>query len=140
MDIAGADGAVAVDADYFYTWDPATGTVYLYDHEGTFETSLTLSNGNYGYSLSCFNGYLFVARDAGYATGIWYGYNIRRKLSGSPVMNTKMAVNEKAVFRMQRTVQEGRDEGQGTRKNKLSGWLDPRWVGGLRQGKIFMCN
>ncbi len=32
--IGGADGAVAVDADYFYTWDPATGTVYLYNHAG----------------------------------------------------------------------------------------------------------
>jgi hypothetical protein len=92
----GADGAVAVDADYFYTWDPSSGTVYLYNHQGTFVTSLTLSDGNYGYSLSCFNGYLFVARDAGYGTGIWYGYNIRRKLSGSPVMNTKLAVSEKA--------------------------------------------
>jgi hypothetical protein len=93
---SGASGAVAVDADYFYTWDPSAGTVYLYNHEGTYVTSLTLSNGNYGYSLSCFNGYLFVAKDGNYSTGIWYGYNIRRKLSGNPMPNMKLAVQEKA--------------------------------------------
>jgi hypothetical protein len=34
--------------------------------------------------------------DANYATGTWYGYNIRRKLSDAPLPNLKMAVNEQA--------------------------------------------
>ncbi len=89
-----ADGAVAVDPDYFYTWDPSKGEVYVYDHTGTYERSINLSNGNYGYSLSMANGYLFVAKDGNYGTGIWYGYNIRRKLSETPVVDLKISVNE----------------------------------------------
>ncbi len=88
-----ADGKVAVDPDYFYTWNPSTGEVYLYDHEGTYKKSITLSNGNFGYSLSYANGFLFSAKDASYSTGYWYGYNIRRKLSESPAPNLKMAVS-----------------------------------------------
>jgi hypothetical protein len=88
------DGAVAVDPDYLYTWDPTTGEVFVYDHTGTYKKSITLSNGNYGFSLSWANGYLFVARDANYTTGTWYGYNIRRKLLDAPLPNLKMAVNE----------------------------------------------
>jgi hypothetical protein len=91
---SGADGAVAVDPDYIYTWDPATGTVYVYDHQGAFVKSLTLSNGNYGFSLSCFNGYLFVSRDGNYSTGTWYGYNIRRKSSGNAVLNEKLFISD----------------------------------------------
>jgi len=91
---SGADGAVAVDPDYFYTWDPATGEVFVYDHTGTYKKSITLSNGNYGFSLSWANGYLFASKDSNYATGIWYGYNIRRKLSGTPVPDLKMPVNK----------------------------------------------
>ena len=89
-----ADGAVVVDPDYFYTWNASTGEVYVYDHTGTYIKSITLSNGNYGYSLSLANGYLFAAKDGNYATGIWYGYNIRRKLSEAPVPDLKMTFNE----------------------------------------------
>jgi hypothetical protein len=89
-----ADGVVAVDPDYFYTWNPTSGEVYVYDHTGTYKKSITLSNGNYGYSLSWANGYLFAAKDAAYGTGVWYGYNIRKKLSDAPLPELKMAVNE----------------------------------------------
>jgi hypothetical protein len=89
-----ADGVVAVDPDYFYTWNPTSGEVYVYDHSGTYKKSLTLSNGNFGYSLSLANGYLFAAKDAGYTIGTWYGYNIRKKLSNAPLPELKMAVNE----------------------------------------------
>jgi hypothetical protein len=91
---SGSDKAVAVDPNYLYTWDPATGEVYAYDHSGAYKKSITLSNGNYGFSLSVANGYLFVAKDSNYGTGIWYGYNIRRKLSETPVPDLKMPVNE----------------------------------------------
>lgn len=96
--VSGADGAVAVDPDYIYTWDPATGTVYIYDHQGVYVKSLILSNGNYGYSLSCFNGYVFVARDGNYSTGTWYGYNIRRKLS----KNAAALTEKKSAFEIRK--------------------------------------
>lgn len=89
-----ADGCVAVDPDYFYTWNASTGEVYVYDHEGTYKKSITLSNGNYGFSLSWANGYLFAAKDGNYSTGTWFGYNIRRKMSEMPLPNLKMPVNE----------------------------------------------
>ena len=63
---SGADAVAAVDPDYFYTWNPTTGEVFAYDHAGTFKKSVTLSNGNYGFSLSLANGYLFVAKDGNY--------------------------------------------------------------------------
>jgi hypothetical protein len=89
-----ADGAVAVDPDYFYTWNPTSGEVYVYDHTGTYVKSISLSNGNYGYSLSWANGYLFAAKDGSYGTGTWYGYNIRMKLSETPLPDLKMGINE----------------------------------------------
>jgi hypothetical protein len=88
------DAVVAVDPDYFYTWNPTAGEVYVYDHAGTYKKSLTLSNGNYGYSLSLANGFLFVAKDGAYSPGTWYGYNIRRKLSNAPLPELKMTVHE----------------------------------------------
>jgi len=69
---------VAVDPDYIYTWDSSTKTVYVYDLTGEFIRNVTLTDGNYGYSLSFVDGLLFVAIDAAYGTGTWYGYNIRR--------------------------------------------------------------
>ncbi len=65
--------------------------MYVYDLTGTYVRSLTLSNGNYGYSLSYVNGYLFASRDGGNSKGTWFGYNIRRNVTGSPVMDKKSA-------------------------------------------------
>jgi len=68
---------VAVDPDYIYTWDAATMTVYVYTLAGSFVRTLTLTSGDYGFSLSFVDGYLFVSTDGNYATGTWYGYNVR---------------------------------------------------------------
>lgn len=75
------DGVVvAADPDYLYTWNATTQTVYVYNHTGSLIRTLLLTNGDYGWSLSIANGYLFVCRDGYYysGVGIWYGYNIRR--------------------------------------------------------------
>jgi hypothetical protein len=69
---------VAIDPDYIYTWDAAIKTVYVYDLTGRFVRNLTLTDGNFGYSLSFVNGLLFVSIDGGSGIGTWYGYNIRR--------------------------------------------------------------
>jgi len=76
-----SNAVVAVDNEYIYTWDAATLTVYVYDLAGNAIRNITLSNGNWAYSLSFVDGYLFTATDAAYGTGIWYGYNIRKPLN-----------------------------------------------------------
>ena len=43
--------------------------------------TLTLPNGDWGFSLSYTMGYLFLSRDGNYSVGTWYGYNIRRPLT-----------------------------------------------------------
>jgi hypothetical protein len=69
---------IAADAEYLYTWNALLQTVYVYNAaDGSYVRTMTLSNGNYGYSLSVFNGLLFAAVDANYGTGTWYGYRIR---------------------------------------------------------------
>jgi hypothetical protein len=83
----GGDGAVAVDADYIYTINVTTHTVYVYTLAGSLVTTLTLPNGDFGTSFSCAMGYLFIARDGNYSTGTWYGYNVRRPL---PTLSTTM--------------------------------------------------
>ena len=75
------DAVVAVDPDYIYTWNAVSKIVYVYNHSGTLIRSLTLPNGDFGYSLSFVDGYLFVAIDGISAVGTWYGYNIRRDLT-----------------------------------------------------------
>jgi len=84
---ATGDGAVAVDPDYIYTWNSATMTVYVYNLDGQFVKSMTLANGNYGFSLSFLDGYLFVAKDGNYSTGTWYCYNIRKDITKGFAVN-----------------------------------------------------
>jgi len=79
--------AVAVDPDYIYTWDAATRMVYVYTLAGSFVRSLTLSYGDFGFSLSFVDGYLFVSADGDYATGTWYGYNIRLSTPGAGLID-----------------------------------------------------
>ncbi len=71
------DGAVAVDAsNLIYTWNANTKTVYVYNQLGVLTTTMLLQSGNYGFSLSYANCYLFVSNDGNYSTGTWFGYNI----------------------------------------------------------------
>lgn len=92
----GGDGAVAVDADYIYTWDSSTRTVYVYTLSGSFVRTLSLPYGDTGFSLSYVNGYLFVSRDGNYGTGTWYGYNIRRSTTSSAISAKQIPVQSNA--------------------------------------------
>lgn len=88
--------AVAVDGKYIYTCDTASDTlttIFVYDNSGTFVTDFQLPYGNYGYSLSVFEGYLFIAIDGNYNVGTWYGYNIRRALSKKGNLSVKSIIS-----------------------------------------------
>ncbi len=71
--------AVAVDKDFIYTWDAAAKKIFIYDDKGKFVNSVLITNGTYGFSLSCANGMVFVSLDGKDRVGIWYGYIIPRK-------------------------------------------------------------
>ncbi|MBN1131834.1 MAG: hypothetical protein JXA39_02085, partial [Bacteroidales bacterium] len=93
---SGDNVAVAVDPYYIYTWDASTRTVYVYNHSGTLQRTMTLDYGNYGFSLSCFEGFLFVAVDGNYSTGTWYGYNIRRSVNQTKSAEINKTLNLKS--------------------------------------------
>lgn len=103
---ANGDGAVAVDAEYIYTINIATHTVYVYTMTGSPVRTLTLPNGNWGFSLSYTMGYLFVARDGNYSVGTWYGYNIRRPVT---LQSELPGRSDPEPDRVQRTPPRGED-------------------------------
>lgn len=72
----GGNAAVAVDANFIYTWDATIKTVSVYDLLGTFVQTLVLDSGDNGHSISVFDNKLFVSRDGNYAIGTWYGYQL----------------------------------------------------------------
>jgi DNA-binding beta-propeller fold protein YncE len=70
--------AVAVDKNYIYTWDAHSNAkkIFAYDKKGNFVKAFNISSGNWGYSLSYANGYVFVAIDGQYKIGLWNGYKL----------------------------------------------------------------
>ena len=98
---SGADGVVAVDDKYFYTWDPASGTVYVYYLNGNYFMDLKIPVGNYGYSLSYADGYLFVSIDGFGGTGYWYGYNIRKLINPTHILSSKLMVQPESLTKSQ---------------------------------------
>jgi len=70
--------AVAVDNKYIYTWDGHSGAkkIYAYDKNGKLVKIFQISNGNWGYTLSYANGYIFTALDGLNRVGLWYGYHL----------------------------------------------------------------
>jgi 6-phosphogluconolactonase (cycloisomerase 2 family) len=75
--------AVAVDNNYIYTWDSHSDSreIYAYDKYGVFIKSFKISDGNWGYTLSYANGYVFVATDGNGKIGTWYGYKLWESVS-----------------------------------------------------------
>ncbi len=67
---------VAVGTKYFFTWDAAKKEIYIYNLEGKFIKSVIVEKGNYGFSLSYANGYVFVAEDGNGDDGYWYAYDL----------------------------------------------------------------
>jgi WD40 repeat protein len=68
--------AIAVDGKYIYTWDAGLQEIYVYTLSGEVVKTVTITDGDYGFSLSAANGKIFVSVDGDYDTGVWYGYNI----------------------------------------------------------------
>ena len=69
-------GTVAVDKKYIYTWDSEGKQVFVYNSEGRFLKSFTLSDGDFGYSLSYANNILFVSHSPQGKKGTWFGYSL----------------------------------------------------------------
>ena len=72
--------AVAVDKQYIYTWDSHSNVkkIYAYEKKGEYKLKQTfkITSGNYGFSLSSANGYIFVAVDGAGKIGLWNGYKL----------------------------------------------------------------
>jgi DNA-binding beta-propeller fold protein YncE len=75
-EVATGNAAVAVDDKHIYTWNTDYKLIFVYDLKGTKIKSVQISNGDYGFSLSCANGLIFVSTDGNYDIGTWYGYDV----------------------------------------------------------------
>jgi DNA-binding beta-propeller fold protein YncE len=68
--------AVAVDDKHIYTWNADYKSIFVYDLKGKKIKSASITKGDYGFSLSCANGLIFVSVDGNYNIGTWYGYDL----------------------------------------------------------------
>lgn len=73
-ELASGSHSVAVTKKNIITTDAEKQLLYIYDHKGTLKETIPFSNGDYAYSLSYANGYIFLATDGNYSNGMWYGY------------------------------------------------------------------
>jgi len=77
--------AVAVSEKYFYTWSSKRKSIYVYNHNGQHMKTIMISHGDYGFSISFANGYLFVSEDGNYNTGRWLGYDLSEIIDLEPI-------------------------------------------------------
>jgi DNA-binding beta-propeller fold protein YncE len=70
------NSSVAVDDKHIYTWNSDYKLIFVYDLKGKKIKSAQISKGEYGFSLSCANGLIFVSTDGDYKVGKWYGYDL----------------------------------------------------------------
>lgn len=75
-EVSTGNAAVAVDDKHIYTWNAGFKMIFVYDLKGKKIKSVTVSKGDYGFSLSCANGLIFVSTDGNYDIGTWYGYDV----------------------------------------------------------------
>lgn len=78
-EVSTGNSVVAVDDKYIYTWNSDYKMVFIYDLKGKKIKSVNISKGDYGFSLSCANGLIFVSTDGDYDVGTWYGYDVWEK-------------------------------------------------------------
>lgn len=67
--------SVAVSKKYIIAFNAEKQVIYLHDKKGNFKEAIKFEDGDYGFSLSYANGYIFVAKDGDYGMGKWYGYS-----------------------------------------------------------------
>jgi hypothetical protein len=73
-DLGSGSHSVAVTKKNVITLDAEKQLLYVYDQKGKLKETIPFSKGDYAYSLSYANGYIFLATDGNYSNGIWYGY------------------------------------------------------------------
>ena len=73
------NSCVATDGKYIYTFNGDYKMIFAYDSKGNKVKTFEISDGSYGFSLSCANGLVFVSDDGNYETGTWYGYDLWAK-------------------------------------------------------------
>jgi len=69
--------SVAVSKKYIITFNSEKKVFYFHDKKGKFKEAVKFEDGDYGFSLSYANGYIFVAIDGDYSMGKWYGYSTK---------------------------------------------------------------
>lgn len=68
---------LALDGKYYYTWDSSKKLIYSFSKKGKFKKSFKILEGDFGFTLSYANGYIFVATDAdSNSKGVWYAYKL----------------------------------------------------------------
>ena len=76
-DVKSGSTCVAIDQKHIYTWDGDLQQIFIYDKNGKMIKTVSISEGDYGFSLSSANGLIFVCKDGDYDEGTWYGYDIK---------------------------------------------------------------
>ncbi len=69
--------SVAVTKKSIVTFNSEEQVFYIYDKKGRLKETIKYKEGDYGFSLSYANGYIFVAKDGDYGMGRWFGYEYK---------------------------------------------------------------
>ncbi len=69
--------SVAVSKKYIITLNTEKQVFYIHDKKGKLKETIYYKDGDYGFSLSYANGYIFVAKDGDYGMGKWFGYKCK---------------------------------------------------------------
>ena len=69
--------SIAVGNKCFYTLDSEQKTIFKYNLQGSEMGRYKYTDGDFSYSLSFANNYVFIAKDGNYNTGCWYGYKLK---------------------------------------------------------------
>jgi len=69
--------SVAVTKKSIMTFNSEKKAFFVYDKKGKLKETIKYKDGDYGFSLSYANGYIFVAKDGDYEMGKWFGYEMK---------------------------------------------------------------
>lgn len=75
-DVSTGSTCVAVHGKYIYTWDSDAKLIFESTRSGKKVRSISIADGNFGWSLSVANGKIWVANDGDYSTGKWFAYDL----------------------------------------------------------------
>ena len=69
--------SVAVSKKNIITFNSEKQVFFIYDKKGKLKETIKYKDGDYGFSLSYANGYIFVSKDGDYGMGKWFGYGYK---------------------------------------------------------------